>query len=101
MILGFALVLAQTLSTRGIAIAMTGMVIVFAALVLVTLFISVLPGLVAISQKIVPEVQDRHVPEADSRTLSPNHSVVAAIGFALHTRIQQQAGAGDPTDHKH
>ena len=101
MISGFALVLAQTLPARGIAIALTGIVIVFAALVLVTLFISVLPGLVAISQKVVPEVQDRHVPEADSRTLPPNHSMVAAIGFVLHTRVQQQAGASDPTDHKH
>ncbi len=101
MISAFALIPPQALSDREIAIAMTGMVIVFAALVLVTLFISVLPGLLAILQKVLPEVQDRHTPQDQSRNLLPDQSVVAAIGFVLHTRVQRQAGASDTTGHKH
>ena len=93
----FAVVFAQDVLGRGIAIAVTGMVIVFAALLLVTAFITVLPRMLNVFAQVVPEVQHLHAPQSPSPSpdLLPDDAVVAAIGFVLHTKIQRQTETGD------
>jgi Na+-transporting methylmalonyl-CoA/oxaloacetate decarboxylase gamma subunit len=59
---------------QGIPIAITGMLIVFCVLALITLFIEVLPKLTALLERYVPE--DDHP------------SILAAIAFVAHLRRQ-------------
>ena len=68
---------------HGFSIAITGMLIVFAALVLISLFIAALPKVLEAVSGVFPEKVDSHVQRA-SGSIDP--SVVAAIGFALHQR---------------
>ncbi len=75
---------------QGISIAITGMLIVFSALVLISSFIAVLPrALAAISHRF-PEPPDP-APAGDT-TADP--AVVAAIGIALHQRGGTAPGRG-------
>ena len=76
--------------SEGIAIAVTGMFIVFAALSLITVFIFALPHLLAVVSKVLPETVDKHAVPDRSEGLLPNEPVLAAIGFVLHTEIQKQ-----------
>ncbi len=87
----------QMLAGDGVAIAATGMLIVFAALLLITLFIAGLPHLLELIARILPEVPDRHAPQDASRSLLPEEAVLAAIGFVLHTESQRQTGTKDAT----
>lgn len=76
---------------EGIAIAGTGLLIVFAALVLITLFIAALPRILEAVAIVLPEVPDRHAAAADaSESLLPDDAVLAAIGFVLHSELQKQ-----------
>ncbi len=74
----------------GVAIAASGMLIVFAALVLVTLFISAMPHLLAVVSKVLPEVAERHAAHGRSESLLPDEEVLAAIGFVLHNELRKQ-----------
>ena len=76
---------------QGISIAITGMLIVFTALVLISLFITVLPRIVSALNRRYPPA-----PELSSitPTLSTDPAVGAAIGFALHLRDRGAGGRG-------
>ncbi len=76
--------------TEGIAIAVTGMLIVFAALTLITLFIFALPQILDGVSKVLPETVETHAVPDRSESLLPNEAVLAAIGFVLHTEVQKQ-----------
>ena len=80
----------RILNGEGIAIAATGMVIVFTALLLITLFISALPHILEVVGKVLPEVSDRHAPQDHPESLLPDEAVLAALGFVLHTELQRQ-----------
>jgi len=68
---------------QGIPIAVAGMSIVFAALFLITAFITVLPRILAAVGKVFPEqVQERRRPPVEEDELA----IVAAIGAAMHRR---------------
>ena len=90
----FTRILAQIESGDGGAIAATGMAIVFAALLLITLFISALPRILAVVAEVLPEVPDRHAPVDPSESLLPDEAILAAIGYVLHTEVQRQVGTG-------
>ncbi|MCP4173946.1 MAG: hypothetical protein GY758_24590 [Fuerstiella sp.] len=75
---------------EGIAIAGTGLLIVFAALVLITLFIAALPRILEAVAIVLPEVPDRHAAADASESLLPDDAVLAAIGFVLHSELQKQ-----------
>ena len=80
-------------SGKGIAIASTGLLIVFAALMLITVFIAALPRILEVVAKVLPEAPDRHAAVADgSENLLPDEAMVAAIGFVLHNELQKQMG---------
>jgi Na+-transporting methylmalonyl-CoA/oxaloacetate decarboxylase gamma subunit len=92
MILASAVDFSKVFADKGMAIAATGMIIVFIALLLITLFISALPRLLEMIATILPEVPDHHAPKDASRSLLPDEAILAAIGFVLHTEMQREVG---------
>ena len=73
----------------GFELAFAGMTIVFTALVLVSIFIAVLPKVLVVLNRLIPEVH-HHTAAPQQREASDETAVAAAIGFALHT--QKQSG---------
>ena len=74
--------LENIIQAKGFGIAITGLTIVFAALVLISLFIALLPRLMEALSAIFPE---EHAEAAPARAVM-DEELVAAIGFALHQR---------------
>lgn len=91
-------ILANTAS-RGISIAITGMLIVACALILICLFIGSLPKVLAAVATVWPETVEPHGAKTHPESLvADDDSVLAAIGFVLHHRLQQQnAASNSPT----
>ena len=79
---------------EGLQIAISGMLIVIIALLLISLFIAVLPKLLERLSQIWPESESHHAHESHEshpESLRPDDDVVlAAIGFVLHTEFQRQ-----------
>ena len=84
------LTLAETVLQKGGVIAATGILIVFAALLLISIFIAALPRLLESIATIFPEVTDRPVAKDSSPSLLPDEAVLAAIGYVLHSEMQKQ-----------
>jgi hypothetical protein len=73
---------------NGIAIALVGLVIVFTALTLISLFIGFLPRILKALFPYLP--QSTHVaPSPAESTAVDEEMVVAAIGLVLHTETQK------------
>ena len=77
---------------NGIAISVTGMVIVFTALVVISLFISAMPMVLSALGPYLPRIE-RHgeAPDPAEQLQADEEQVVAAIGFVLH-REASRAG---------
>jgi len=78
------------LDGQGGGIALTGMSIVFTALGLITLFIALVPRVLEAVARILPETEGyggRTTPGEPG----DDAEVVAAIGFAFHTEMQERA----------
>jgi hypothetical protein len=76
-------------STRGVAIAIAGMLIVATVLVAISLFIAVLPKVLAEVAKVFPEQEHPHSGKSHPESLIPdNEAVIAAVGYVLHLRAQ-------------
>ncbi len=73
-------------------IAAVGLLIVFVALVLISLFIATLPRLLTIVGHLWPEVDDHHGLEHSESEPEDDLEVIAAIGFVLHSEFQRQLG---------
>lgn len=89
---------ASLITGKGIAIAGTGLLIVFAALILITLFIAALPRILETVATVLPEVPDRHAPQDSSESLLPDEAILAAIGFVLHSELQKQVETAGETN---
>lgn len=79
---------------RGFAIAFTGMTIVAVALVLILGFISALPRVLAALEPYLPEPAHHHgaAPKSHPESqVAEDEAVLAAIGYVLHTRMQQKS----------
>ncbi|MGD9857720.1 MAG: OadG family protein [Planctomycetaceae bacterium] len=78
----------------GIGLAVTGMTIVFVALLLVTWFIAGLPRMLPFLDAMLPVAEARHGaprPSASTGTASAMpDEIIVAIGFALHTSRSEQ-----------
>ena len=85
----------------GIPIAVTGLLIVFSALLLISLFIASLPHILGIVAKVYPEVDDTHSRQGHPESqVADDGAVLAAIGFVLHTEMQRQLAAEDNSTRK-
>lgn len=74
------------LDGQGIDIAITGMLVVFAALALISTFIAILPSILWIVNTIYPPEEESHAQSGG--TDIPEDEILAAIWFALHTGIE-------------
>ena len=73
---------------NGVAIAIVGLLIVFTALTLISLFIGFLPRILKAISPFLP--QSTHVaPSPAESTAVDEEMVVAAIGLVLHTETQK------------
>jgi Na+-transporting methylmalonyl-CoA/oxaloacetate decarboxylase gamma subunit len=80
------------IDSQGVSIAVTGMLIVFSTLIIISLFIAVLPRILEILKGILPSETAHHAAapaKASAVTAAGEEEAVAvAVGFALHTRRQ-------------
>lgn len=78
------------LDHNGPSIAITGMLIVFAALTFISFFIMGLPSLLKALDPILPKPHSTHsAPARQEQTPLDHEKVVAAIGLVLHTELQK------------
>ena len=71
----------------GVGISITGISIVFAALILISLFIASLPRILALLESVLPpEAEHLAATAPGEKSNDHDEAVVAAIGFALHAR---------------
>lgn len=73
---------------NGYSIAMSGLLIVFFALVVVTSFISILPWVLAHLATVWPEAVVAPDATASTATAENDDALVAAIGYMVHARQQ-------------
>lgn len=72
-------------------IALSGMLIVVCALLLICLFITALPRILAVAERFWPEVEELHSGSTHPESHVPDdEAVLAAIGFVLHQEFQRQ-----------
>ncbi len=69
------------LNAQGFTVAITGMLIVFAALTIISIFISLLPKLVVLRATVFPE--GHHHAVQGKATKQDDDKLLAAIGFGL------------------
>jgi len=75
---------------NGPSIAITGMLIVFAALAIIAGFIAAVPSILTVLEPILPKSHAAHAPPArQEQTPLDQEKVVAAIGLVLHTELQK------------
>ena len=74
--------------SRAVSIAASGLVIVFAVLVLLSTFIASLPRILTAIEPWFPEPQHGHGSESHPESQIPEDEVIAAIGFVLHREFQ-------------
>lgn len=76
--------------SRGWSIAISGLLIVFSALLLISLFIGFLPKALEVVARFWPEVDEVRSERGHPESHMPDEmDVLAAIGFVLHTELQQ------------
>lgn len=77
-------------SEKGIIISIAGMIIVFSALTIISVFIAILPKVLEFLDPYLPSVKHDHaVPKAQKSLPSDEMQIVAAIGFVLHSEFKK------------
>jgi len=80
----------------GAVQALVGLMIVFSALIVISLFIAALPRILAILSTVWPEVDEPAGNAGHSDSLvADDGAVLAAIGYVLHTEFQRQLESQD------
>ena len=78
----------------GAVVALVGLMIVFSALIVISLFIAALPHILGKLSSVWPEVNEPAVNAGHTDSLvADDGAVLAAIGFVLHTEMQKQVAA--------
>jgi len=79
------------IDSEGLGISITGICIVFAALILISLFIASLPHVrAALAAVLPPEVEHQAAAAPAAKSNDHDEAVVAAIGFVLHARHRKK-----------
>ncbi len=81
----------NVLDGQGIALALTGMTIVFTVLSMVSAFIAVLPRALVIINRYIPEVHHHAPPKARAQQGDDEEAAVAAAAYALHSHTAGRA----------
>ena len=68
---------------EGVPVSVTGMLIVFSSLALISLSIAALPGILKLVAGLLPE-------EGEGKAVAVDERVVAAIGYILQQRRKQK-----------
>ena len=68
---------------QGLSVSLTGMLIVFLSLVIISTFIALLPRLLSVVARVFPEKEER----PPAKPEATEERVIAAIGFILHQRL--------------
>lgn len=80
----------ETMS-RGVEIAIIGMLMVFIALAGLSLFLALVPRVLNRLAAVWPETAERHAaPAAAEGLLDEEDEVLAAIGYVLHAEAREQ-----------
>lgn len=79
---------------NGFTIAITGMLIVFAALAIISLFIASLPGLLKVLSTVLPEEHHHHGEVPAKKPKRDDDAFLAAIGYALY-KVRAKNGIKD------
>ncbi|HUG91579.1 MAG TPA: OadG family protein [Planctomycetaceae bacterium] len=79
----------RVLEHDGLEIAVTGMLIVFAVLALVSGFIALLPRALARLEAVLPAPHDAHAPRPPSAAAGDEVELLAAVAFCLHLEIER------------
>lgn len=75
---------------NGLGIAITGMTIVFVALVGISLFIAAMPRVLDLLDRWLPDLESGHGPATPAEQVSSDEEkIIAAIGFVLHSEMQR------------
>ncbi len=69
----------NVINGHGVGISVTGMIIVFIVLSFISIFLSLLPKVLMIVEKFLPEES-----ETSGKSTEPDDSVIAAIAMALY-----------------
>jgi len=70
----------------GLSISFTGMLIVFAALTLIAVFIAILPWVMKILSPILPKGMVDHGAPAPRPVSGTDEKILAAIGYAMYKK---------------
>lgn len=77
---------------NGFSIAVTGMLIVFFALTLISIFLRLLPVVLDKLEPILPRLESHtQPPTAAEQMPTDEESIIAAIGYVLHLEMEKAA----------
>ena len=101
----FSFDIQNIIDAQGLNLSITGMAIVFTALMLISIAITLLPKVLQLLAGILPAAGGHHgqpaagghhgqpaaapAKPAVSAPATDDHAIVAAIGYVLHTRLQK------------
>lgn len=86
--------LQNILDGQGIEISITGMLVVFVALALISSFIALFPAILRVVDLIYPSNSASSNTAVDNNTTEDK--TIAAIGFALHSKMGKNIAAKRP-----
>lgn len=73
----------------GLSLSITGMLIVFVALTLISLFIAMLPKVLDLLEPVLPRPHHPAVRSPDEQLPADEEKIVAAIGYVLRSEMQK------------
>ena len=76
------------LDNDGVGVALTGLLIVFTSLALITSAIAAMPKVLAALEGFLPPEHEHHA--APAARASNDEAIAVAIGFALHTKANSK-----------
>jgi oxaloacetate decarboxylase gamma subunit len=79
----------NVMEQNGVSISITGMLIVFVVLCLISALLTALPHLVSKLDEIFPPANHHSPVQAQASSNEETETVLAAIGFVLHTQMTQ------------
>ena len=88
----FRLSFQNVIDADGIAISLAGMLIVFAALTLISLFIAALPKVLDALSDYLPAEHIHHAGHGLPSSEAPDEEelIIAALGFVLHSEMHKR-----------